>query len=82
MVKVNLIFYSIVIINFSFFRLVYFETSALTGQNVTKAVETLLELIMIRMESTVDRAMLPMLKNRADNVHIEDATNNKHRCQC
>ncbi|XP_075230666.1 RAS oncogene family member Rab27 [Lycorma delicatula] len=62
------------------FGLVYFETSALTGQNVTKAVETLLELIMIRMESTVDRAMLPMLKNRADNaLNVEENTDNKQR---
>lgn len=41
------------------FRLAYLETSAATGQNVAKAVETLLEKVMVRMDKAVDRALLP-----------------------
>lgn len=32
----------------------YFETSAATGQNVEKAVSTLLDLVMVRMEKSVE----------------------------
>lgn len=32
----------------------YFETSAATGQNVSKSVEALLELVMIRMHKVVE----------------------------
>lgn len=37
----------------------YLETSAATGQNVSRAVETLLEKVMLRMETAVDMAMVP-----------------------
>ncbi|XP_044294940.1 ras-related protein Rab-27A isoform X2 [Varanus komodoensis] len=37
----------------------YFETSAANGANVSKAVETLLDLIMKRMERCVDKSWLP-----------------------
>ncbi|KFW09371.1 Ras-related protein Rab-27B, partial [Eurypyga helias] len=36
----------------------YFETSAATGQNVEKAVDTLLDLIMKRMEQCVDKTQV------------------------
>lgn len=39
--------------------LLYLETSAATGQNVSRAVEMLLDRVMKRMEMAVDRAMLP-----------------------
>lgn len=35
----------------------YFETSAATGQNVSKAVEGLLELVMERMEKSIDHQL-------------------------
>lgn len=35
----------------------YFETSAVTGQNVNKAVECLLELVMTRMESMIEEQL-------------------------
>ncbi|KAM9313155.1 ras-related protein Rab-27A [Gastrophryne carolinensis] len=37
----------------------YFETSAADGTNVNKAVETLLDLIMKRMERCVDKSWIP-----------------------
>lgn len=37
----------------------YFETSAKTGENVTEAVEALLEQVMEQMERCVDKATLP-----------------------
>jgi len=37
----------------------YFETSALTGENVNEAVEALLEQVMEQMERCVDKTTLP-----------------------
>uniref|UniRef100_A0A8V5HG58 Probable ribosome biogenesis protein RLP24 n=1 Tax=Melopsittacus undulatus TaxID=13146 RepID=A0A8V5HG58_MELUD len=37
----------------------YFETSAANGNNVSKAIETLLDLIMKRMERCVDKSWIP-----------------------
>lgn len=48
------------------------ETSAATGQNVSKAVETLLELVMIRMETAVDKAMLPGRRGRPKDPNESD----------
>lgn len=45
------------------FGLPYFETSAVTGQNVTKAVDCLLDRVMARMELLVDQSQMPKLKN-------------------
>ncbi|KAG8229607.1 hypothetical protein J437_LFUL002331 [Ladona fulva] len=42
----------------------YLETSAATGLNVARAVESLLERVMKRMEMAVDRAMLPGRRGR------------------
>ncbi|XP_076644641.1 RAS oncogene family member Rab27 [Halictus rubicundus] len=39
--------------------LVYLETSAASGQNVAHAVEVLLDRVMRRMETTVDKSLLP-----------------------
>jgi len=36
----------------------YFETSAATGQNVSKAVDCLLNLVMLRIEAAVDKSDL------------------------
>ncbi|XP_023714448.1 ras-related protein Rab-27A isoform X2 [Cryptotermes secundus] len=41
------------------YGLLYLETSAATGQNVSRAVEMLLDRVMRRMEMAVDCAMLP-----------------------
>lgn len=40
-------------------RLPYLETSAATGENVSRAVDMLLERVMQRMEAAVDQALLP-----------------------
>ncbi|KTG00288.1 hypothetical protein cypCar_00040251 [Cyprinus carpio] len=37
----------------------YFETSAASGENVGRAVEVLLDLIMKRMERCVDKSWIP-----------------------
>lgn len=36
----------------------YFETSAATGQNVAKAVDTLLDMVMTRMETTIEQQLI------------------------
>ncbi|MGH0160502.1 UNVERIFIED_CONTAM: hypothetical protein FKN15_070920 [Acipenser sinensis] len=40
-------------------RIPYFETSAANGHNVSKAVDSLLDLIMKRMERCVDKSWIP-----------------------
>jgi len=47
----------------------FFETSAATGQNVDKAVEALLNRVMIRIESVVDKSMFSgkQRQNEKDN---------------
>lgn len=37
----------------------YFETSAANGTNISEAIETLLDLIMKRMERCVDKSWIP-----------------------
>lgn len=44
---------------FVFCRIPYFETSAANGNNVSKAIDTLLDLIMKRMERCVDKSWIP-----------------------
>lgn len=45
------------------FGLPYFETSAAMGQNVAKAMECLLDMVMIRMEQCIDKSQLPGARN-------------------
>lgn len=45
------------------FSLPYFETSAATGQNVVKAVELLLDNVMMRMEQSVDKTGMSLARN-------------------
>lgn len=40
-------------------RIPYFETSAANGTNISQAIETLLDLIMKRMERCVDKSWIP-----------------------
>lgn len=66
-----------------FFSLPYLETSAATGQNVSRAVETLLDKVMIRMESAVDRAMLPGRRGRPKDLNEADLnTAPASSCSC
>jgi Ras-related protein Rab-27A len=59
------------------------ETSAATGQNVSRSVETLLEKVMIRMETAVDRAMLPGRRGRPRDLNDPDLTAPAaHNCTC
>lgn len=65
-------------------RFPYFETSALTGQNVTKAFDTLLGMVMLRIQKTVDGQSLPSRRRGAPSLEFD--TNNaqptKRSCQC
>lgn len=62
--------------------LVYLETSAATGQNVARAVETLLERVMIRMETAVDKAMLPGRRGRPKDLGNADLNTQSSSCNC
>ncbi|KAF2887780.1 hypothetical protein ILUMI_18393 [Ignelater luminosus] len=52
--------------------LVYLETSAATGLNVARAIEALLEKVMVRMETAVDRALLPGRRGRPRDLDDPD----------
>ncbi|KAJ8249344.1 hypothetical protein GJAV_G00233780 [Gymnothorax javanicus] len=65
----------------------YFETSAADGNNVSAAVEVLLDLIMKRMERCVDRSSMPDSSSRS-NGHSsskdisEEPSPAKGKCGC
>ncbi|KAI5097911.1 ras-related protein Rab-27A [Silurus meridionalis] len=64
----------------------YFETSAANGENVSQAVDVLLNLIMKRMERCVDRSWIPDGTLRS-NGHsgselVEPPTQEKSKCAC
>lgn len=64
-----------------YFRLPYLETSAATGQNINRAIDTLLELVMTRIETDTDRTL--SLGNRKEIHHLPDDRNDIFsRCQC
>uniref|UniRef100_A0A8C5LVN1 small monomeric GTPase n=1 Tax=Leptobrachium leishanense TaxID=445787 RepID=A0A8C5LVN1_9ANUR len=60
----------------------YFETSAATGQNVEKSVDTLLELIMKRMEQCVDKTQIPDAINGGSPGKLEDGKPHGRKCAC
>ncbi|XP_033214730.1 ras-related protein Rab-27A [Belonocnema kinseyi] len=63
------------------YDLVYLETSASTGQNVARAVEILLDRVMRRMESTMDRSLLP--HQRVLRCHEHEVPRSKKKfCSC
>jgi len=57
-------------------RMPFFETSAATGQNVEKAVEALLDKVMLRIESIVDKSMFSAKRRQ------NDEGNNSSGCSC
>ncbi|XP_075905803.1 ras-related protein Rab-27A-like isoform X1 [Nelusetta ayraudi] len=62
----------------------YFETSAANGQNVSQAVDVLLDLIMKRMERCVDKSWIPdgtVRINGAANSDMVDGPE-KSKCAC
>uniref|UniRef100_UPI00398F6A50 ras-related protein Rab-27A n=1 Tax=Pristiophorus japonicus TaxID=55135 RepID=UPI00398F6A50 len=68
------------------YGLPYFETSAATASNVNKAVDTLLELIMKRMERCVDKSWIPEGVVRSNGHSSTEQLNaedqDKSKCAC
>lgn len=62
------------------FSLPYFETSAANGQNVAKAIECLLDMVMLRMERSVDKSIFP--GSRTKNNYEMDEASNEGGCGC
>ncbi|ETE68623.1 Ras-related protein Rab-27B, partial [Ophiophagus hannah] len=60
----------------------YFETSAASGQNVEKAVETLLDLIMKRMEQCVDKSQLSDTANGGSSGKLVSSKSDEKKCAC
>nr|XP_014343064.1 PREDICTED: ras-related protein Rab-27B [Latimeria chalumnae] len=62
-------------------RVPYFETSAATGHNVEKAVITLLDLIMKRMEQCVDKTPVSDAAN-GGNSKLDPEKTEEKKCAC
>lgn len=62
------------------YDLTYFDTSAITGQNVTKAVECLLNKVMVRIEAAVDKSNLFGMRIGNNNGKGEAADDSKCAC--
>lgn len=60
----------------------YFETSAANGDNVSQAVEVLLDLIMKRMERCVDKSWIPDGTVRANGPFTPDLSEGPDRSRC
>uniref|UniRef100_H9GC21 small monomeric GTPase n=1 Tax=Anolis carolinensis TaxID=28377 RepID=H9GC21_ANOCA len=63
----------------------YFETSAASGTNISKAIETLLDLIMKRMERCVDKSWIPegvVQSNGHSSAERLGQEPEKSRCGC
>lgn len=63
----------------------YFETSAANGTNVSKAIETLLDLIMKRMERCVDKSWIPegvVQANGRSTAEQLSEDKEKSKCSC
>ncbi|KAI3377875.1 hypothetical protein L3Q82_009011, partial [Scortum barcoo] len=60
----------------------YFETSAANGQNVSQAVDVLLDLIMKRMERCVDKSWIPDGTVRANGPTNVDISEGSERSKC
>lgn len=69
------------------YNLVYFEASAATGQGVAKAVEYLLDKVMISMEQCVDKGKLSrkmgrFVGNKLNVTEIDSLDNRSNWCGC
>ena len=64
-------------------RLSYFETSAATGLNVSKAIDCLLDQVMLRMEKSIDKAHLLGMRNgtKVGDNDLQEV-NEKAGCGC
>ncbi|XP_043931004.1 ras-related protein Rab-27B [Protopterus annectens] len=60
----------------------YFETSAATGNNVDKAVNKLLDLIMKRMEQCVDKTQKSENANGGGDAMLDPAKPVAKKCEC
>ncbi|XP_069549654.1 ras-related protein Rab-27A isoform X2 [Brachyistius frenatus] len=63
-------------------KIPYFETSAANGQNVSQAVDILLDLIMKRMERCVDKSWIPDGTVRANGPANLDISEGSDRSKC
>ncbi|XP_015792796.1 ras-related protein Rab-27A [Tetranychus urticae] len=68
------------------YGLPYFETSAATGQNVTKAIETLLDLVMVRMQKVVESSLFSpsrgLTGGYGSTLKLEENNEHKSKSSC
>ncbi|XP_068631311.1 ras-related protein Rab-27A [Battus philenor] len=64
------------------YNLPYLETSAKTGQNIDRAIEILLDKVMLRMENSVEYAMLCASGRRRQSLQKLQAKQDKKFCSC
>ncbi|XP_078075934.1 ras-related protein Rab-27B isoform X2 [Mustelus asterias] len=60
----------------------YFETSAATGDSIDEAILALLDLIMKRMEQSVDKSQIPDSVNGGSAQKLEAADPKEKKCAC
>ncbi|XP_038646454.1 ras-related protein Rab-27B [Scyliorhinus canicula] len=60
----------------------YFETSAATGDGIDEAIIALLDLIMKRMEQSVDKSEIPDSVNGGSAQKLKAADPNEKKCAC
>ncbi|KAI5631409.1 ras family domain-containing protein [Phthorimaea operculella] len=64
------------------YNLPYLETSAKTGQNIDRAIEILLDKVMLRMEQSVEYAMLCAAGRRRESLQRLRASRNQPHNYC
>ena len=77
----RVLIFSLMTLLFHFCSLPYFETSAATGNNVAKAVECLLDKVMLRMEQAVDKSNASARNGRKLGNELKEADEDKG-CGC
>lgn len=78
----NSVSFKYVYVIFFHISIPYFETSAATGQNVEKSVETLLDLIMKRMEQCVEKTQVPDVVNGGNSGKLDGEKPAEKKCAC
>ena len=61
----------------------YIETSALSGKNVSAAIDMLLDLVMKRIEESVTKNLVhKATKNTNGGIHLDSSKTGGSKCAC
>ncbi|KAM3177587.1 hypothetical protein ACTXT7_004241 [Hymenolepis weldensis] len=69
--------------NYTTWTVPYIETSALSGKNVSAAIDMLLDLVMKRIEESVTKTRIHKAsKNSNGGIHLENSKTTNKSCAC